>query len=133
MDNPGGQLIAQLQNDQKKENFLIFKVLDVNKNYLKVIIEKSFDSNPITGWIKKSKDVGFYARNYEPEGKLKFYSKPDFDSKVKMELHEYSPDFYQILDCKNRWANAKLNYKNKTYEGWIEPDMQCGSPYTICN
>ena len=133
LSKPGGSKIDELQNDATNENFLIFRIMETKGDYLKVIINKSFDHEPVTGWIKKGKEVGLYARNYEPGKKLNFYSKPDFNSEIKMKLDEYLPEFYQILDCKNKWAKVKLNYKNKTYKGWIEPEMQCASPYTTCN
>ncbi|MBL7471223.1 SH3 domain-containing protein [Robertkochia sediminum] len=133
LTDPNGSVIKELKNDMENENFLMFKIHESNGEYLKVTINYAFDSEPTIGWIKKEKEVGTYARNYSPNEPLNFYEEPSFNSKVKMQLNEYLPDFYQILDCKDEWALVKLITEEKTYQGWIEPKMQCANPYTTCN
>jgi hypothetical protein len=132
-DQPNGLVIAALQNKVEEENFLFFDILDTHPDFFKVEIKHAFDSDPVIGWIKKEKEIGLYARNYDPYENLKFYSSPDKNSKIRAELNEYVPEFYQILDCQNLWALVRLDWNGKVYEGWIEPDMQCANSYTTCN
>ena len=132
-DHPNGLAIAALQNKRQEENFLSFDILETQPDFFKVEIKYAFDSDPIVGWIKKEKEIGLYARNYDPNENLRFFSAPDKKSKVRAELNEYVPEFYQILDCQNQWALVRLVWNGKVYEGWIEPEMQCANSYTTCN
>ncbi|MDX1752072.1 MAG: hypothetical protein R3259_02725 [Salinimicrobium sediminis] len=132
-DQPDGLEIAALRNKTEEENFLFFDILETQPGFFKVEIKYAFDSDPIVGWIKKEKEIGLYARNYDSDKILKFYSSPDKNSKIRAELNEYVPEFYQILNCQNQWAMVRLVWNEKVYEGWIEPQMQCANSYTTCN
>jgi hypothetical protein len=38
-----------------------------------------------------------------------------------------------ILDACKDWVYVKgENNNGKEVRGWLEPDMQCGNPYTTC-
>jgi len=132
-DKPNGIVTAVLQNDLENENFLKYKIIGTSKDFLKVNIKLEFDNETKIGWIKKRKDVGIYARNYEENIDLILYSKPDKNSNKKSVITEYYPDLYQILDCKNDWLYVKLQINEKIFEGWLQPEMQCPDSYSTCN
>ena len=131
-EKPNGQVIDSIANDSTNENFVIIKILDTQKDYFKVSMKLAFTNADKMGWIKKENYIGTYARNYSDGTILKLYSQPDKNSKIESIINEWIPDLYIIVDCKDDWVKVKLKYKNKTYTGWLENEMQCANPYTTC-
>ncbi len=127
-DKPYGQVIDSIANDSINEDYLVITITETHKDYFKL----SFAETQKIGWIKKENYIGTYARNYQDGTKLKLYSQPDKTSKVESVVNEWIQDLYVILDCKGDWVKVKLTYKNKTYTGWLEKEMQCANPYTTC-
>ena len=46
---------------------------------------------------------------------------------------EYLFDNIEVLDFENNWLKIKFNYKGRSYNGWLPPEMQCANPYTTCS
>ncbi len=132
-DSDGVEKIAELKNNLENEDFLIFKILESKKGFFKVEIGLAKSENRITGWVKKEKELVVYDRNYSDNETLNLYTEPNINSHVKSKVTEYNTDLYTISDCEKEWAYVKRKTENKVYEGWLEPSMQCASPYTTCN
>ena len=45
----------------------------------------------------------------------------------------YSSKDIEVLDFENNWLKIKFNYKGRSYNGWLSPEMQCANPYTTCS
>ena len=132
-DSNGKTKITELQNDLENEDFLIFKILESNKEYFKVEIGRAMSENRITGWIKKIKEIAVYDRNYSDSETLILYTEPKKESKIKTKVSEYRTDYYTIKDCNGKWIYAYREKEGEILEGWLEPKMQCPNPYTTCN
>ena len=132
-DSNGKTKIAELQNDLKNEDFLTFKILESNKDYFNVVIKREMNDKRISGWIKKIKEIAVYDRNYSGTENLNLYSEPNLNSEIKTTVAEYQTDYYTIKDCKGKWIYAYREKDGKTFEGWLESNMQCPNPYTTCN
>ncbi|MDB5198117.1 MAG: hypothetical protein JWO92_80 [Chitinophagaceae bacterium] len=128
LKKPDGPHKYFIQNNKPKEIFYSFDILQQKNNFFQVIpfaMEKALD----TGWINGSY-LKIYARNYS--SKLILYSKPSSSSSSQVVIKKYNPDTYQILACRGKWVYVRL-IKNRIYEGWLDPNMQCDNPYTTCN
>jgi hypothetical protein len=132
-DFSGKTKIAELQNDLENEDFLIFKILESNKEYFKVEIGRAMSEERTIGWIKKIKEIAVYDRNYSDSESLNLYSEPNLKSKIKTKITEYRTDYYTIKDCNGKWIYVHREKNREVNEGWLEPTMQCPSPYTTCN
>jgi hypothetical protein len=138
-DSEGKYLLDKIKNDNKNENYLFFKIIETNKNFLKVEIGLGFSLSDnisyIIGWIKKEKYLVTVGRLYsETSNPINLYSEPNTNSKIKSTLtYSITPEPYlTILDCSNGWLYVKYIKKNKIYEGWINPSDECANPYTTC-
>jgi len=132
-DSDGIEQIAELRNDKENEDFLMFRILESKNGFFKVKIGRAMSENRISGWIQKEKELGIYDRNYSENETLNLYTKPNINSKTKSKVTEYNINLYTIIDCEKDWVYVKRKTENKVYEGWLEPSMQCASPYTTCN
>jgi uncharacterized protein YgiM (DUF1202 family) len=131
-DQPDGKVIDSLTHDFEMENLLIFKLIESEENFFKVQIGRAYDESKL-GWIKKKDYLGTYARNYSDEDTLYLYEKPDKKSKITSTITQYYPELYEIINCKDNWVKVKLTVNGNKFSGWLEPLMQCPSPYTTCN
>ena len=132
-DKPNGQIIDTLTHDIPGENFLTFTILDSETEFFKVKIGRVIEGQQKTGWIEKEEYLGTYARNYSDNDTLFLFTKPDLKSKPTDTISEYYTELYTITDCEGKWAKVTMKTLNKEFKGWIEPEMQCSSPYTTCN
>ena len=132
-DNPNGQIIDTLTHDIQGEDFLTFTILDSEAEFFKVKIGRVIEGQQKTGWIKKEEYLGTYARNYSDNDTLFLFSKPDQKSKPSDTIKKYYTELYTITDCEGKWAKVTMKTTDKEFKGWIEPEMQCSSPYTTCN
>ena len=132
-DSDGKTKISELQNDIENENFLMFKILESNKEYFKVEIGRAMTEKRIVGWIKKIKEIAVYDRNYSDSETLNLYTEPNLESKIKSKITEYQTEYYTIKDCKGKWIYAYREKDGKIIEGWLEQTMQCPNPYSTCN
>ncbi len=131
-DKPNGIVIDSIANDSINEDYLVINITETNENYFKVVLQLSIADKKKIGWIKKGNHIGTYARNYQDGTKLLLYSSPNKTSKVENIVNQWIQDLYVIEDCDGDWVKVRLTYKNKTYTGWLEKEMQCANPYTTC-
>ena len=133
-DKPYGVQIGQSKNNIKDEDFLIMNIENDSLDFLYANIGFAIkESSKIKGWVKKSKAIGTYARNYSQGDTLFLYSKADTNSKISTFIPEWINNVYKIEKCYNDWVYVITKYKGKTKKGWLQPDRQCANPYTTCN
>ncbi len=103
-------------------------------DFLHVIIGFALtEDSYISGWVKKSKAIGTYARNYRSDETLYLYSKADTKSKIFSTIPDWTNQLYTIEKCYKEWVFVSIKYKGKIKKGWLQPDKQCENPYTTCN
>lgn len=133
-DKPNGRIIKSLQNDIQNEDYLILTIDNDSLNFFHVDISNAErPENSKVGWIKKTKKIGTYARNYQQNDTLFLYFKPELTSKIQSVISGWTNELYTITKCFKSWAYVKIRYKGKIKEGWLQPDKQCDNPYTTCN
>jgi len=131
---PHGHQIKALQNDSQKEDFLMLRIDNDYLDYFHVEIFRALTpASKTSGWIKKRKEIGTYARNYEQDGTLNLYSKPDTTSHVQSVVSGYTNQLYNVTKCSKKWAYVIITFKGHRKEGWLQPDKQCNNPYSTCN
>lgn len=129
-DTPGGSVIKILKHNLEDEDYIGFKIISRNDSMFYVEAYYSIKGFIAKGWIKKDKYLGIYARSYDTN--LKLYKEPGVNSEI-LASEEYNPCMYQVIDSSGGWLKIKAKIKNKTYEGWISPDMQCANVYSTCS
>lgn len=129
-DQPGGSVIKNLKHNLEEEDYIGFNIISRNDSVFYVEAYYSIKGFISKGWIKKDKYLGIYARNYDV--KMKLYKEPNINSKVLWH-EEYNPSMYEVIDSSGEWLKIKVVTKNKTYEGWIPPEMQCANVYSTCS
>lgn len=133
-DKPYGSATKIFQQDFTNDDYLILTISKDTLGYFRVYISNALTpENGKTGWIKKTREIGTFARNYEPNDTLKLYSKPEVRSKVQSIVPEWTNQLYTISKCVKNWVYVTLEYKGQMKEGWLPPDKQCDNPYTTCN
>lgn len=121
---PKGKIIKKLIKDE--EAGWIAEVIRVEKNYCEVNFS---DLGIRKVWILKN-NLYINTRNYNGE-KITLYSTPNKKSKIKSIL--VGEQTVRIIDIKFNWVFIEgKGISNKTVRGWLEPEMQCGNPYTTC-
>ena len=126
-------MIDSISNDSINEDFIIMTIIESDIDYFRVILSLPISEIYKESWIKKTRHIGTYARNYGEREKLNLYSKPDKNSKIESIVETWIPELYTVIDCNCGWVKVKLEYGGKLYKGWLEKDMQCPNPYTTCN
>lgn len=95
-----------------------------SEKYFKVDL---VDLNITNVWIDKG-SVSLNTRNYNNED-ITLYKEPITSSKKSGVL--VVEQTVKILNVCNQWALVLgIDKDNKLVEGWLKPEMQCGSPYT---
>lgn len=104
----------------------IIKIIDAEESWLKVEIPTLFNG---TAWVN-SGSFSVATRNYQNEV-ISLYKNPTKESIVESEIMQQQ--LVKVYSVKSGWAFVKVQNKNGTWiEGWLEPEMQCSNPYTIC-
>lgn len=133
-DKPNGKIIQKLKHNFEEEDYLTLTILKDSADYYKVNISYSIKENSnLIGWLKKSNNIGTFAKNYSPKEKLNLYTKPNKKSKIKSIIPNWTNQLYIIKKCDEKWVYVKIKYKGVAKEGWLEPEKQCDNPYTTCN
>jgi hypothetical protein len=133
-DRPNGRVVKAFQQDFEKEDYLILTIEKDSVDYFYVDI-----SNALTpkdgkrGWIKKIKEIGTYARNYQQNDTLILYSNSSLKSTPQSVVPDWTNELYTIVKCSKNWTYVRIKYKGQLKEGWLQPDKQCDNPYTTCN
>lgn len=122
-DTPKGKLIRKIPPDEEA-GYIVY-ILDVKDDFFNVDFEELDIKNV---WIRKG-TLGIVTRNYDSE-KLNLYKNPKLESKVSYVLE--NEQIVKVLNVCNDWAYVETISDNKVQKGWLQPDMQCGNPYTTC-
>lgn len=132
-DQPNGKIVASVRHDFEEEGYLIFRASKQTSDFFYGTLEYSMSGIKVTGWVKKGKHIGTYARNYEQGKSLKLMSGASVNSRVNSIVPEWANQFYQITAFDKSWAYVNVLYKGQMKQGWLLPEMQCANPYTTCN
>lgn len=104
----------------------IVEILKSEKGYFNINIP-DLDINDV--WVKKG-CVALNTRNYDGK-KIRLYDKPNTSSSIKSYL--ISEQTVKVLNVCANWVYIEGKGNNgETVEGWLEPEMQCSSPYSTC-
>ena len=133
LDKPNGHIKNSFTQDTAKQDFLVFTIDNDSLDYFHLKLIYPFSKRADSGWTKKSKYLGVYARNYAPRDTLFLYSKADIKSKLSSFIPSWTNQLYQIVKCNNKWVYVKIEINGTIKEGWLRPEMQCSNPYTTCN
>jgi hypothetical protein len=133
-DKPNGRAIKTFRQKFKKEDYLVLTINRDSSEYFHVDLSNALSQQDgQIGWIKKTKQIGTYARNYGSNDTLLLYSKPGLKSKVQSFVPNWTNQLYTITKCHENWAYVVIKYKGQIRQGWLQPDKQCDNPYTTCN
>ena len=130
---PGGKLKKTLKHNFKKEDFVILDVKEWSGDFIYVSANYSFNGTIGKGWVKMNNAIGIYTRNYDPKDSLVLYSTPNTSSKKNFIIKKYTSKLWKVTGCQGVWLRVQMKDGNIQYQGWVQPDMQCASPYTTCN
>lgn len=122
-DAPNGKIVRRIPPDEEAGH--IVYISGVKDNFFEVDFEELNIKNV---WIKKGM-LGLITRNYDGR-KLNLYKSPKLDSKVSSVLE--NEHIVKVMNVCNDWAYVETINDGKTKKGWLQPDMQCGNPYTTC-
>lgn len=131
-DIPHGKIIKYVQNDIEEEDFVMFDLLQKQDSMYYVIAYSGLTNRILAkGWISKNNHLDIYFSAYDSD--LIVYKKAN-DRGVKMfSDKEHLFKDIEVLDFENNWLKIKFNYKGRSYNGWLSPEMQCANPYTTCS
>ena len=132
-DKPSGNETISVKHDFINQDFLTLTVIKETQDYFYGILQFAISERKTKGWLRKSKYIGTFARNYHPKFALKLYSNPSYKSKLNSIVPTWTNQIYQVTSINKDWVYVKLNYKGKLKQGWLSPDMQCPNPYSTCN
>lgn len=128
-NSPNGEVIYVIKNDLKMEIIETFEILKSKNNWLYVITTDNGNQEERRGWIYGGL-ISVNTRNYEGQD-INLYTKPNFSSSVKNILK--GERTVNIIEVCGQWAYIRYTDESgNVIEGWLEPGMQCGSPYTTC-
>ena len=131
-DVPHGKIIKYVQNDIEEEDFVMFDLLQKQDSMYYVIAYSGLTNRILAkGWISKNNHLDIYFSAYDSD--LIVYKTAN-DREVKMfSDKEHLFNDIEVLDFENNWLKIKFNYKGRSYNGWLPPEMQCANPYTTCS
>lgn len=131
-DVPHGKIIKYVQNDIEEEDFVMFDLLQKQDSMYYVIAYSGLTNRILAkGWISKNNHLDIYFSAYDSD--LIVYKNAN-DREVKMfSDKEHLFNDIEVLDFENNWLKIKFNYKGRSYNGWLPPEMQCANPYTTCS
>lgn len=134
-DRPDGKIVATLKNNIKEENFVLFSLLQKNDSMFYVIAYHSLKEDIIErGWVFKNSHFGIYSRANDAVNRpLILYKNPNDTSQIVAKKTEYDPAMYEVIDFEEKWLKIKTKINNKTYQGWLPPEMQCSNVYSTCS
>ncbi len=122
--NTKGDIVDKIGPDE--EAGYIVQIVGVRKDHFKIHI---VDLEMENLWVEKG-TISLNTRNYDIE-KIPLYREADKSSDTVG--HIVIEQTVKILDVCEEWAYIEGKGKNgEIIKGWLEPDMQCGNPYTTC-
>lgn len=131
-DIPHGKITKYVQNDIKEEDFVMFDLLQKQDSMYYVVAYSGLTDRILAkGWISKNNHLDIYFSAYDRD--LVIYKNANDRKKKMFSDKEYLFDNIEVLDFENNWLKIKFNYKGRSYNGWLPPELQCANPYTTCS
>ena len=128
---PNGEILYVIKNNnQEEDHVMTFEILNSKENWLYVKTLDNYNEPEKRGWIY-GELVSVDTRNYSGQ-KINLYTEPNESSSVKNNIIMAEQTVY-ILDVCGQWAYIRFTDESgHSKEGRLEPEMQCGNPYTTC-
>lgn len=123
-NRPEDNNILKAINSDEEAGYIL-QITGVENDFFKVSFEDLDFKNV---WVRKG-TLGLVTRNYDNKN-LNLYDKPNLDSSISSVLEK--EQIVRVLNVCNKWAYVETINEGKTKRGWLQPDMQCGNPYTTC-
>jgi hypothetical protein len=117
-----GDVLKEIEPDE--EAGWITQIIKSQGDYYYVNIQDL----KLEGWVKKG-SLSLNTRNYDGQ-EITLYEGANKSSKSVNSLQ--SEQTVTVLDACGKWAYVEGVGKGGKIQGWLEPDMQCGNPYTTC-
>lgn len=131
-DIPHGKITKYVQNDIEEGDFVMFDLLQKQDSMYYVVAYSGLTDRILAkGWISKKNHLDIYFSTYDRD--LIIYKNANDRKKKMFSDKEYLFDNIEVLDFENNWLKIKFNYKGRSYNGWLPPEMQCANPYTTCS
>lgn len=123
------QIIKQIGNNYKDEDYLLFTICDRNDSMYQVIASYAIEGKGTKGWISKTAKLSVFSKAYSK--KLVIYHSPD--KKAKRVYFNYISKELDVLDYTKGWLKIKVTVNKVSVIGWLPQESQCGNPYTTCS
>lgn len=120
--NVNGDVLKEIMPDE--ETGWMSQIIKSDGDYLQIKIQ---DLN-LKGWVKKG-SLYLNTRNYDGQD-IVLYKRANKSSEINGLLK--GEQMVKVIDGCGKWALVEGAGKNGKIKGWIEPNMQCGNPYTTC-
>ena len=120
---PKGEILKEIGSDE--EAGWIAKIKGLQGDYFKVDI---VDLKIKDAWVLK-KSISVNTRNYDNQI-ISLYQSYDKSSKPVGYLQKEQT--VRVLNACGKWIYIEGMGGNGKIQGWLEPEMQCGNPYTTC-
>ena len=124
-DAPDGRIIRTLPHRPADPSVITVKVTGHRDRWLSVTLH---DGAP--GWIFSGL-VGMSLRNYAPGAMAVLRVRPGRDAPSVGEIS--GDEEVTVIGGEGKWALVRNGDTGRDLlTGWLEPEKQCGSPYTTC-
>ncbi|MDP2303916.1 MAG: hypothetical protein Q8N03_16005 [Ignavibacteria bacterium] len=131
LECPNGDVIAEVINDTRNDDYVIFQLHEIKNNYAYVTGSgMRIDTVERSGWLEV-KNLGIYPVDYSLP--IDLYNEPSKSSGIKNSINDFEYSPLIVEKCKGQWLFVSYKRDNQFYEGWLPPDNQCSNPYTTCN
>tara|TARA_B110001450_G_C17562959_1_gene457554 strand:- start:240 stop:734 length:495 start_codon:yes stop_codon:yes gene_type:complete len=120
---PNGDTLKEVSPDE--EAGWIAEIKELQGNYFKIDIA---DLEIKEAWVLKE-SIYVNTRNYDGQI-ISLYE--SFDKSSKPVGYLQKEQTVRVLDACGKWVYVEGIGKDGKIKGWLEPEMQCGNPYTTC-
>lgn len=130
--SPGGEVAIKIPVENKEYGYATIITAKTSKNgWLQLKSADGIANQDVEGlWISGS-IVGTSLRNYDGSP-VNLYVQPDKSSEIAGTIKDPEKEM-QISGCCEGWIYVKgINNDGTSFEGWLEPEMQCPNPVTTC-
>lgn len=124
-DKPNGKIIVTLPYQPDDPALIMVKVTGYKGKWLSVTLHDG-----TKGWIF-SELVGLSLRNYAPGAVAALRVRPEENAPTTGDI--FDDEEVTVLGGEGKWALVRYKHpKGHELVGWLNPEKQCGHPYTTC-
>ncbi len=124
-DSPNGKIITTLPHQPDDPEPIMVKVTGYKGKWLSVVLHDGKK-----GWIF-SELVGMSLRNYAPGDVAALRVRPDPYAPTVGDI--FDDEEVTVLGGEGKWALVYYKHpKGHEFVGWLDPEKQCGHPYSTC-